>query len=78
MILCWFPVKADVLPFGAAMTIVLDPACVVRVPVPALAIDNIDDGMVLMIVLVLDEACCNIVNNKMYYKSIYNLALMYR
>jgi hypothetical protein len=48
------------------------------VPVPALAIDNIDDGMVLMIVLVLDEACCNIVNNKMYYKSIYNLALMYR
>lgn len=60
MILCWFPVKADVLPFGAAMTIVLDPACVVIVPVPALAIDNIDDGMVLMIVLVLDEACRNI------------------
>lgn len=56
-ILCWLPAKPAVLPLGAAMTIVLDPACVVTVA--ALGIDSMEDEMVLIIVLVFDDACCN-------------------
>lgn len=45
------------LPLGAAMTMVLAPPGVVAVLVPALAIDNMDDGIVLMMVFVVED--CN-------------------
>lgn len=55
MILWGVPVSPPVLPLGAAMTMVLAPPGVVAVLVPALAIDNMDDGIVLMMVFVVED-----------------------
>lgn len=57
MILWGVPVSPPVLPLGAAMTMVLAPPGVVAVLVPAFAIDNMDDGIVLMMVFVVED--CN-------------------
>jgi hypothetical protein len=55
MILWGVPVSPPVLPLGAAMTMVLAPPGVVAVLVPALAIDNMEDGIVLMMVFVVED-----------------------
>lgn len=55
MILWGVPVSPPVLPLGAAMTMVLAPPGVVAVLVPAFAIDNMDDGIVLMMVFVVED-----------------------
>lgn len=67
MILCGVPVSPPVLPLGAAMTMVLAPPGVVAVLVPALAIDNMDDGIVLMMVFVVEDWKKNIFHEEYYF-----------
>lgn len=65
MILWGVPVSPPVLPLGAAMTMVLAPPGVVAVLVPALAIDNMDDGIVLMMVFVVEDCGCTLLIPRM-------------
>lgn len=69
--------RAPAVPFGAAITMVFVPTCVVVTPVPGLATVSIDDGMVLMrVVRVRDVAVCNIRGNTYTYnKYIYKLKI---